>query len=464
MLDLDSIAEATKESVLRGVRHFQAFLLHEDGVEHSARLLSLMDPPHGAVVVDAGCGIGELAKDMHALRPDLRLILLNLSKEQLALCPPEMVQHLADFMRMPLSDKSADVVLFSYSASQAPDLGAMLREARRVLRDDGIVFIHDLTSMGDANPKVWESVGAKLIESGKLIEHAGLNGFKLDSAHHLIPAVDQIRALVDDDASHAALVHGVESAAWRFQCVPIDPIASAFARHKGRIGFQFSGGRDSTAALYSLRPYWDQMTVYHVDSGDRFPETRDIVERVGKEVPIVVIQGNVDAVRQAHGLATDLLPAENTTIGRWLSGREPKLMGRFDCCAMTIMQPMHQRMQKDGITLLVRGQRDSDYAAPPMRSGDSRDGFEVLYPIQSWSGDQVEDYLRTNNLPVADFYREGMTRASDCMKCTAWWDDGRPQYLRRFHPAEHAEFMNRINIVRAEINHQADMLAKELEA
>lgn len=239
-------------------------------------------------------------------------------------------------------------------------------------------------------------------------------------------------------------------------------VVAAFRRHEN-IALQFSGGRDSTATLYLLRPFWDRLTVYHVDSGDQFPETRAVVDRVARDVPITIIRSDVEALREAHGLASDLVPADNTHIGRMVSGRSIKIIGRYECCTAVVMNPLHARMEADGVTLLVRGQRDEDYAAPPLRSGQAADGFEVLYPIQHWTGDDVENYLRANGLPVADFYREGITRASDCMTCTAWWGDGLTQYLRRHHPEQHAKRAVRLQLIRDEINHQAATLAGELE-
>jgi len=237
-----------------------------------------------------------------------------------------------------------------------------------------------------------------------------------------------------------------------------DPVASAFARHQ-RIAFQFSGGRDSTAALYLLRAYWSQMTVYHLDTGDQFPETREVVAAVGRDllaagVELVVIHSDVNHYREQVGLASDLVPVDNTAFGRLVSGRGITIVGRYDCCAQNLMLPMNQAMLERSITLLVRGQRDDEYAKPPMRSGDVQDGFEVLYPIQAWTGEQVSKYLSDNALPLAKFYERGAKRAPECMGCTAWWDEGRAEYLKQYHPAKFDAFRAHIKVIRIEIDRQ----------
>ena len=236
-------------------------------------------------------------------------------------------------------------------------------------------------------------------------------------------------------------------------------VESAFERH-ARIAFQFSGGRDSTAALYLLRPYWGRMRVYHVDTGDQFPETQAVVSEVEKDLPARIhrVFGDVFAVRAAHGLPSDLVPVDNTEFGRLVSGRGFKYSGRYECCARTLMAPMQRQMIEDGVTLVIRGQRDDEYATPPKRSGDSGPEFELLYPIQTWSADDVDRFIRNNNLPVAPFYARGMKRSPECMGCTAWWDEGRTAYLKDYHPVRFVEYRKNVQVLRAEIARQLSHL------
>jgi 3'-phosphoadenosine 5'-phosphosulfate sulfotransferase (PAPS reductase)/FAD synthetase len=234
-------------------------------------------------------------------------------------------------------------------------------------------------------------------------------------------------------------------------------IAHAFARHK-RIAFQFSGGRDSTAALYLLRPLWDRMTVYHLDTGDQFPETRRVVQLVEQDVPIERIQGDVEHVRAVFGLASDLVPVDNMDVGRLVSGRQQKIISRYECCARALMAPMHERMLHDGITLIVRGQRDDEFVTPPLRSGAADHQVELLFPIQDWTAQRVTQYLREHGLPIAEFYQKGARRAPECMGCTAWWDEGRAAYMRREHPQKYEAYRKDMSLIRVEIDRQYAML------
>ena len=230
----------------------------------------------------------------------------------------------------------------------------------------------------------------------------------------------------------------------------------ALTRHE-RIAFQFSGGRDSTAALYLMREHWDRMTVYHMDTGDQFPETRAVVDRVAQDVSLVRITADVTAYR-AEQLASDLVPVDNLPLGLMVSGRTQKIVARWECCYRNLMEPMHQRMLDDGITLIVRGQRDDEFVAPPMRSGDVQAGIEVLYPIQQWSGAEVTAFLQAHDLPIAPYYERGARRAPECLGCTAWWDEGRAQYLRDHHPEAYAAYRENMKVIRIEIDRQYAML------
>jgi phosphoadenosine phosphosulfate reductase len=241
-------------------------------------------------------------------------------------------------------------------------------------------------------------------------------------------------------------------------------INDAFGRHD-KIAFQFSGGKDSLAALYLLKPYWDRMTVYHCDAGDQFPETEAVVSEIAKQVPkFVVIEGRVFDVWDEFGFPTDVIPTYNTQLGRMVkSGRELKLIDRYTCCFLSLMIPMHNRMIEDGITMIVRGQKDVDYKTPPYRTGDYGDGFEFLYPIEDWTDEETLKYLEDIGVEPPAFYRHGITNSPECMVCTAWLDEKKADYMKDCHPLEYRVYQKRLKLIKAEIDHALEYMNSEME-
>jgi len=237
---------------------------------------------------------------------------------------------------------------------------------------------------------------------------------------------------------------------------------TAFERHE-RIAFQLSGGRDSVAALHVLRDYWPRLRVYHTDTGEQFPETLAVVGEVSRRfnLGIEFVRSDVRSYWDAVGWPSDVIPISCTPMGRMVDADPVRVVGRYECCWANLMRPMHERMLADGITLIVRGQRNEDYQTPPLRSGDVQDGIEVLYPIEDWSTAQVDAYTREHDLPAAPWYATGQKHGSDCLRCTAWWDDGRLPHLQQHHPAAHRDVMQRLELIMGAVARQTDPLFGE---
>lgn len=217
-------------------------------------------------------------------------------------------------------------------------------------------------------------------------------------------------------------------------------------RHE-RIALQFSGGKDSLACLHLMRPYWDRLTVYWTDTGDAFPETLELAERVAAMVPhFVRIAGNQPAVIEQFGIPSDLVPVDATPIGVIAKRGGVLIQDRYSCCMRSLMVPMHERMVQDDITLVIRGQKNSDKLRAPVQSGTVEHGIEFLFPIEDWDDAQVMAYLRDNDIEIPRFYQR-LNASPDCMTCSAYWEEGRAPYLREHHPAAYQEYQSRLNAI-----------------
>lgn len=217
-----------------------------------------------------------------------------------------------------------------------------------------------------------------------------------------------------------------------------------------KVALHFSGGKDSLAVAHLLRPYWDRLTFYHVDTGDLLPEVREIVSDMERQVPrFVRIASDSKAWGEVNGLPSDLVPYTGTLPAK-LMGATTLISARYECCGNNLWLPMHGRMVEDGITLVIRGTKRCDMDKLPAVSGDTSMGYEIWLPIEDWSHERVFTYLREVGAPICRVY-ESAVNAPECATCTAWWNEGRAAYLARHHPELSAIYRHKLAAVAAEV-------------
>lgn len=205
------------------------------------------------------------------------------------------------------------------------------------------------------------------------------------------------------------------------------------------------------ATAYLLRPYWDRLTFYHVDTGDLLPEVRQIVDDVAAKVPRFVRLHTDSALwMSAVGLPSDLVPTTSTPAGLLIGASRQRIVDRFDCCGHNLWAPMHQRMVADGVTLVIRGTKRADLDKLPMENGPTGYGYDLWLPIIDWSHDDVFAYLREVGAPICRVY-EHKVNAPECATCPAWWTEGRAAYLKKYHPELYATYRAKLDIVTREI-------------
>lgn len=142
------VAEMTARLVAGGVRILQPFVFDEDADRHVMELLSLLDPPQEASIMDIACGIGEAARLMHKARPDIVFTLQNLSAAQLALCPNFQRLH-CDGAAIPLGRKYDCLMLMA--ALGHFELRAFMLQAAMLLKDGGKFLLYDIFADGDVS-------------------------------------------------------------------------------------------------------------------------------------------------------------------------------------------------------------------------------------------------------------------------------------------------------------------------
>jgi SAM-dependent methyltransferase len=116
-------------------------------------VLAELVPLAGKRVIDVGAGSGELVRWLRSQGADVTgvecgEVMLRLAHEADPEHPEAYVDGVAQ--ALPLPDDSADVVVFSYSLHHVPaeHHDEALREAARVLHDDGVLYVVEPVAAG----------------------------------------------------------------------------------------------------------------------------------------------------------------------------------------------------------------------------------------------------------------------------------------------------------------------------
>lgn len=103
----------------------------------TAREVALLIPPDGRML-DVGCGKGFIAYHLTAMRGTS---VVGLDLAQVADAPIEYLSY--DGTRFPVTDGSFDSVLLCYVLHHAQDIGQVMSEVSRVLREGGLVVVYE---------------------------------------------------------------------------------------------------------------------------------------------------------------------------------------------------------------------------------------------------------------------------------------------------------------------------------
>jgi phosphoadenosine phosphosulfate reductase len=236
---------------------------------------------------------------------------------------------------------------------------------------------------------------------------------------------------------------------------------SPLDRHE-KVALSLSCGKDSLACLYLLRDHLSRLTVYFHNTGDLMPETAAVADKIEAMCPnFVRTTSDVRGWIAEYGLPTDLLPYSEHAVASAAGQNGAKLVTRYHCCFVNLMWPVWNRIKADGNTLCIRGTKLADQNRLPARSGEIHEGVEIWHPIEAWSHEDVQTYLREVDAPHNPIY-DAMTNAPECARCSAWWGEGRAAYLRERHPELFADYARDLRIVAGEIAAPLADLQREL--
>lgn len=233
---------------------------------------------------------------------------------------------------------------------------------------------------------------------------------------------------------------------------------------------QFSGGKDSLAVLYLMRPVLSRMTVYFGDTGGVYPHMSKFVhetcDRLGAKLRIVTPAVSLDAHHEKFGLPSDIVPVETSEAMRAYNGAEGQMLqSNLSCCAAMLWQPLQQALIDDKVQKVYRGSKACDgHVGVPDGFIDAH-GITYHSPLWNWSDADVFSYLREVGADLPAHY--GVVNNSfDCLYCTAFLKSAgaaeRLDWTRINYPNEWPELKRRLLAVRAVVARESLAIAPAL--
>lgn len=229
-----------------------------------------------------------------------------------------------------------------------------------------------------------------------------------------------------------------------------------------KVALHFSGGKDSLACLYYLKPHWAEIDVVWCNTGAAFPETIEQMAKIRTTVPrFIEVRSDQPANNVSCGVPADIVPVSHTPLHNvFTRGSNPLIQSFVDCCRANIWLPMHEASL--GYDVIIRGQKESDHKKAPVKSGERIDGVEYYFPLEDWTDDDVYQYLAENDIELPITYKY-FGSSADCWSCTAFLSEskGKRTYLAKFHPEKYEVVSQRIILIKNAIADDFQYLEQE---
>jgi len=212
----------------------------------------------------------------------------------------------------------------------------------------------------------------------------------------------------------------------------------ALGRFHPRIGFANSLQTEDMVVLDIAWRIQPQARFFTLDTGRLHQETYDMMDRV----------------RDRYGLQWEVLFPDHAQVEAMVRAKGLNLFyesvaNRHECCGVRKVNPLHRFLA--GVDVWVTGLRRDQWATrtsvQKVEVDAGNGGILKLNPIADWSQEQLDAYVKQNNVPSHALYTKGFTSIG-CLPCTRqtkpgenpragrWWWEQDDQKECGLHVAE----------------------------
>ena len=235
---------------------------------------------------------------------------------------------------------------------------------------------------------------------------------------------------------------------------PEDVIAWALESLGDRVAIVTAMQADGMVVLDLAARIRPDVRVITVDTGRLPQETYAFVEEVRARYPLTRWQVLFPDANEVEAMVRQ----QGTELFR--RGVPERML----CCQIRKVRPLVRALQGlDGwFTGLRRDQWASRAAIKKVELDHDHEGIVKINALADWSGDEVWDYIRANDLPVHPLFSQGYTSIG-CAPCTRpveagendragrwWWEEGAPKECGIHCPIETGSFEHEAEAIFAE--------------
>lgn len=206
-----------------------------------------------------------------------------------------------------------------------------------------------------------------------------------------------------------------------------------------RLALAFSGGKDSWACLWLNKDRLADIAVIWVNTGKNYPEMLDTIELAKAICPnFIEVIVDRDGQNAFNGLPSDVVPINWTRHGQDVTSKKPVMVQSYlQCCFENIGANLQKYCKDNGITHLIRGQRNDEGHKSSARDQTNVDGIVYVQPIEDWTADEVLAYV-ARHMTLPEHFKLKHS-SMDCFDCTAFSSDSkdRIEYARLKYPELH---------------------------